>query len=160
MAIKVASNIIPLNGNTWPVVEDVFVKGGFRVVDDLAARDAINPLSMKQGMLVYVRAGGGSLHKLDVVSPPAWSQASMEGPQGIQGIQGEVGPTGATGPQGEQGLQGLQGLQGPTGPQGPQGETGATGPQGPQGAGYDPNAQAQGGGQEYTDADYTEVDDN
>ena len=31
---------------------------------------------------------------------------------------------------------------------------------GPQGAGYDPNAQAQGGGQEYTDADYTEVDDN
>ena len=34
------------------------------------------------------------------------------------------------------------------------------GPQGPQGAGYNPNAQAQGGGQEYTDADYTEVDDN
>ena len=31
---------------------------------------------------------------------------------------------------------------------------------GPQGAGYDPNAQAQGGGQEYSDADYTEVDDN
>lgn len=31
---------------------------------------------------------------------------------------------------------------------------------GPQGAGYSPNAQAQGGGQEYTDADYTEVDDN
>ena len=31
---------------------------------------------------------------------------------------------------------------------------------GPQGAGYDSNAQAQGGGQEYTDADYTEVDDN
>ena len=31
---------------------------------------------------------------------------------------------------------------------------------GPQGAGYDPNAQAQGSGQEYTDADYTEVDDN
>lgn len=31
---------------------------------------------------------------------------------------------------------------------------------GPQGAGYDPNAQAQGGNQEYTDADYTEVDDN
>ena len=31
---------------------------------------------------------------------------------------------------------------------------------GPQGAGYDPNAQAQGGGQEYTVADYTEVDDN
>lgn len=31
---------------------------------------------------------------------------------------------------------------------------------GPQGAGYDPNAQAQGGSQEYTDADYTEVDDN
>ena len=31
---------------------------------------------------------------------------------------------------------------------------------GPQGAGYDPNSQAQGGNQEYTDADYTEVDDN
>ena len=31
---------------------------------------------------------------------------------------------------------------------------------GPQGAGKDPNAQAQGGGQEYTYADYTEVDDN
>ena len=31
---------------------------------------------------------------------------------------------------------------------------------GPQGAGYNPNAQAQGGGQDNTDADYTEVDDN
>lgn len=39
-------------------------------------------------------------------------------------------------------------------------QAGPQGPQGPQGAGYDPNAQAQGGGQEYTDADYTEVDDN
>ena len=156
MAIQVASNIIPRNGNTWPVVEDVFVKGGFRVVDDLAARDAINPLSMKQGMLVYVRAGGGSLHKLDVVSPPAWSQASMEGPQGIQGLQGDVGPVGPTGadsivpgptgPQGEQGLQGLQGIQGiqgeqglqgiagPTGPTGAQGDIGPQGPQGIQGA--------------------------
>ena len=71
MPIQVAGKLIPRNDNTWPVVEDVFVKGGFRVVDDLAARDAINPLSMKQGMLVYVRAGGGSLHRLDVVSPPA-----------------------------------------------------------------------------------------
>ena len=39
-------------------------------------------------------------------------------------------------------------------------QAGPQGPQGPQGAGYNPNAQAQGGGQEYTDADYTEVDDN
>ena len=133
MAIQVASSIIPRNGNTWPVVEDVFVKGGFRVVDDLAARDAIDPLSMKQGMLVYVRAGGGSLHKLDVVSPPAWSQAGMEGPQGIQGIQGEVGPTGPQGIQGIQGEVGPPGMPGVEGPQGIQGEVGPTGPQGIQG---------------------------
>ena len=40
--------------DTYPVQEDIWGKGGFRVADDLAMRDAIEPLRRKIGMPVYV----------------------------------------------------------------------------------------------------------
>ena len=36
MPIPVSSNLVPRNGNTWPVVEDIFVKGGYRTVSTRA----------------------------------------------------------------------------------------------------------------------------
>lgn len=57
MPIQVASNLIPKNGAKWPVVEDIYVKGGLRVVVDAAARDAIYldttaKFTLKDGMLL------------------------------------------------------------------------------------------------------------
>ena len=121
MAIQVASNLVPRNGNTWPVVEDIFIKGGYRTVADLAARDAIDPLALKPGMLVFVQSENAHF-KLDQVGPPAWVQTGLEGPTGPAGPTGATGPTGAAG---------FMGSVGPTGPQGP---TGATGPTGAVGA--------------------------
>ena len=120
MPIPVSSNLIPRNGNTWPVVEDVFVKGGFRVVSNLAARNAIDPLGMKLGMLVFVQSENAHF-KLDQISPPVWSAATFggtPGPTGPTGQAGLMGSMGPTGPQGLQGPQGPQGIQGPTGPSG------------------------------------------
>ena len=117
MAIQVASNLVPRNGSTWPVVEDVYVKGGYRTVADLAARDAIDPLALKLGMLVFVQSENAHF-KLDQVGPPVWAQASLQGPTGPTGAQGVAGPTGA---------QGIAGPTGPTGAQGPQGVAGPTG---------------------------------
>ena len=148
MPIPVSSNLVPRNGNTWPVVEDIFVKGGYRTVADLAARDAIDPLALKPGMLVFVQSENAHF-KLDQVGPPAWVQTGLEGPTGPAGPTGATGPTGAagfmgsvgpTGPQGPTGLQGPTGavgadsiIPGPTGPQGIQGVAGPTGAQGAQG---------------------------
>jgi hypothetical protein len=57
MPIQVASNLIPKSGAKWPVVEDVYVKGGLRVVADAATRDSLYTdstakLGLKNGMLL------------------------------------------------------------------------------------------------------------
>jgi hypothetical protein len=57
MPIQVSSNLIPKSGAKWPVVEDVYIKGGLRVVADAAARDSIYldataKLGLKNGMLL------------------------------------------------------------------------------------------------------------
>ena len=116
MAIQVASNLVPRTGNTWPVVEDIFVKGGYRTVADLAARDAIDPSALKPGMMVFVQSENAHF-KLDQVGPPAWVQTGLEGPTGPAGPTGPQGPTGADGA--------VSTVAGPTGPTGPQGPTGA-----------------------------------
>lgn len=41
MPIQVAANLIPRNSAKWPVLEDVYIRGGIRVVASAAARDAI-----------------------------------------------------------------------------------------------------------------------
>ena len=42
MPIQVAGKLIPRNDNTWPVVDDAHIEGGYRVVADLLARNAID----------------------------------------------------------------------------------------------------------------------
>lgn len=64
MPISLASYIQPRNAtnpdpalrNTYYLLEDVYLKGGYQVWADVAARDAINPLNLKAGMLVYTLA--------------------------------------------------------------------------------------------------------
>lgn len=54
MPINIASYLKPRSDNTYYLVEDVFIKGGYQVRDTLAARDLIDPLNLKPGMLVMV----------------------------------------------------------------------------------------------------------
>lgn len=51
MPIQLASNIVPRNSNTWYLLEDVYLKGGFQVRANTADRDSIDPLNLKAGML-------------------------------------------------------------------------------------------------------------
>lgn len=50
MSIGVTDEIAPLG--SFPVVDDAYVKGGYRSVADVTARDAISATSRKAGMLV------------------------------------------------------------------------------------------------------------
>lgn len=56
MAIQVSSSLVPRNGNTWPVVEDVYVKGGYRTVSTRADMLAIPAENLKPGSSVFVRS--------------------------------------------------------------------------------------------------------
>lgn len=55
MAIRVISNIEPYGNNDWYIVEDTLVKGGYQSVADATARNNINPVNLKPGMLVYTQ---------------------------------------------------------------------------------------------------------
>ena len=57
MPVQVASILIPKSAAKWPLVEDIYIKGGLRVVADAAARDAIYTdsmakLGLKNGQIV------------------------------------------------------------------------------------------------------------
>lgn len=57
MPIYLSSNVVPKSGGKWPIVEDIYIRGGVRVVANIAARDAIYLDSgakngLKTGMLV------------------------------------------------------------------------------------------------------------
>ena len=52
MAIPVSSNIMPKGGGTFYILEDTYLKGGFRVCDTIDDRDAIDSSSLKKGMMV------------------------------------------------------------------------------------------------------------
>ena len=49
MPIQVAGKLIPRNDNTRPVVDDAHIEGGYRVVADLLARNAIDVTTLKVG---------------------------------------------------------------------------------------------------------------
>ncbi len=58
MPISLTSFLVPANSNTFPLLEDIYVKGGYRSVADTTARDAINTGTLKPGTLVYTQADG------------------------------------------------------------------------------------------------------
>ena len=41
MPVFVSANLVPRNGQKWPVLEDTYLRGGMRVVANAAARDQI-----------------------------------------------------------------------------------------------------------------------
>jgi hypothetical protein len=61
MPIQLASSVIPKGAAKWPIMEDIYIKGGMRTVVDAAARDAIYAdnnakNALKVGMLLITQA--------------------------------------------------------------------------------------------------------
>ena len=56
MSIPLSSNIEPRNGNTWPLVEDKYVRGGYRPIESLAALADLDVEHKKPGMMFFVLA--------------------------------------------------------------------------------------------------------
>lgn len=54
MPINLTLDIVPLGD--FPILDDNYIKGGFQIVADTTARDAINEASRKEGMLVWTQA--------------------------------------------------------------------------------------------------------
>lgn len=133
MPISLASYIIPKNGQSYFLMDDVHFKGSFRVCADITARDAIYTVSRKIGMLVYTVAENKywRYSAVDTWTEVPVGQIGPVGPTGLQGTTGDIGPVGSTG---SDGLQGNQGSIGTTGAQGATGTAGVTGPVGPTGA--------------------------
>lgn len=54
MPINLTLDIVPLGD--FPILDDNYIKGGFQIVADTTARDAISATSRKEGMLVWTQA--------------------------------------------------------------------------------------------------------
>tara|TARA_Y100001963_G_C6770659_1_gene444700 strand:+ start:672 stop:1439 length:768 start_codon:yes stop_codon:yes gene_type:complete len=84
MPILMRDWIVPSSPYLPYLLEDTFMKGGFRIVPDLATRDTkIHPLAMKQGMLVYVEEEGQyfTLDEFDLGTMNIkWGPAKFGGP--------------------------------------------------------------------------------
>lgn len=90
MPLQIASFLIPKNGLSFYLLEDIYLKGGMQVVPSTQERDAIPETSRKPGMLVYT-----------VADEKFW-QLRTDGltwiaPPGLSGTQGEKGEKGDPG---------------------------------------------------------------
>ena len=64
MPVRAISNIEPYNNSPFPVTEDVYIKGGYRVVRELEDLDKIPEPHLKHGMLAYVQ-NEDKIYRLD-----------------------------------------------------------------------------------------------
>lgn len=51
MAVQVSAIIVPKSGGKWPVVEDVYIRGGFKTYATVAARDLVAANSVQKQTL-------------------------------------------------------------------------------------------------------------
>lgn len=58
MPVNVTSYLLPRNGAKWFVMEDIYLRGGFRVVANVAERDTIHASSKKARMVVITADDG------------------------------------------------------------------------------------------------------
>ncbi len=63
MAIEISSFLIPRNSQKFFLLEDVYLKGGFRIVASVAERDALHA-STKKSRMVVVTADTGTIWQL------------------------------------------------------------------------------------------------
>ncbi len=77
MPVSMISFLTPVSPSLPYLVEDIYLRGGMRVVADLVARDKIHPGARKPGMLVWVTAES-KLYQLKADNR-TWEVASLGG---------------------------------------------------------------------------------
>lgn len=77
MPVQVNSYLLPASASLPYLVEDIYVRGGMRVVADIAARDKIHVMARKTGMLVWCT----SEQKMFQLAPgnKTWEEANLGG---------------------------------------------------------------------------------
>ena len=63
MAVSIASFLLPIGGQKFFLLEDIYLRGGFRVVASVTERNAIHP-STKKVRMVVVTADDGKIWQL------------------------------------------------------------------------------------------------
>lgn len=61
--IQFTAPIKPLGASTFAILEDKFIKGGFRIVETKDELDTLDPTTIKKGMLVAVNAEKGAIYE-------------------------------------------------------------------------------------------------
>lgn len=85
MPINISTFLQPTNGNTFFILEDTFVRGGFRVTATIASRDAIPVNNLKVGCVVVVQSGLNLANEVyqyggvDGYSTPIWTLLNLLG---------------------------------------------------------------------------------
>lgn len=93
MPLQIASFLIPKNGLSFYLIEDIYLKGGMQVMPSTQERDAIPETSRKAGMLVYTVAD----EKFWQLRPDMLTWILPPGLSGTQGEKGEKGDPGYMG---------------------------------------------------------------
>lgn len=79
MPIVLIDQIEPKNNGEFPILQDKYLLGGFRVVADVAERDAITVQRRKEGMFVYV-VGENKIYTLGTgLTNQEWVQLELGG---------------------------------------------------------------------------------
>lgn len=76
MPVQMNSYLLPVSANLPYLLEDVYLRGGMRVVADVAARDKIAALARKPGMLVWCTA---EQKMFQLGSDKKWEEANLGG---------------------------------------------------------------------------------
>lgn len=77
MPLVISSNLVPLPGSPLFVTEDIYVRGGLRLVADQNARDSISPFHKKVGMVVIQQDTGEWFQLQDDLN--TWSPVELGG---------------------------------------------------------------------------------
>lgn len=91
MPIQIASYLLPKNNGTFFLLDDEFIRGGFKVVADTTARNAMESVRLKEGALVFVVSENKYYKYIEATT--SWTEI----PLGVAGPQGPAGPAGADG---------------------------------------------------------------
>jgi hypothetical protein len=100
MAVQLASNIAPKNGQTYYMMEDIYLKGGLQVRNDITDRDSIPISNLKLGALCLT-VDDGKIWKVttlvqitpetpDVTESATWEELKLGGGDDGTGTPGDV----------------------------------------------------------------------
>jgi hypothetical protein len=90
--IEVISTLKPKNNDSFPVVEDINLKGSLQSKATISERDEIPNPNRKEGMLVYVESNQTYYTLIGGIDNINWQVATFDGPTGPTGPTGPVAP--------------------------------------------------------------------